>query len=635
MARIFLSYDHEDAALARPLAAALEKSGHAVWYDRHIQGGAQYSQKIEKALNDSDAVIVLWSQHSVDSAWVRDEAAEGRDRNKLIPLSVNGTNPPMGFRQFQTIDLGRWQGRGRVPRYADILDAIDCHDVTEDEPEVAPPVRRGMHSAPVEKSKPAWLLSMIAVLLMAGAGFAAWKFFGSSSLPVVEIAAADSTPRSQAMASDLFVKLGSLAQIGEGKWKLVDGKSREGKSDILFRTSATMVDGHPNASVVLLDGADNTLLWSREFGAPGERESAVKQQAALTTGRVLGCALESREDGGLRKDVIKIFLNACANLAEVGWDKANVLASLRQVVAANPKFAAGWSHLLSAESDAVSLDEANAQSNTLAQFTQDIETAKKLDPNLAEVILAELSLVKPPPIKPIKEKIDQALAMNPGHARVLSFRSGFLALVGRVSAAAEDARRAVEADPLSPEQRYAFILALAYAGNVDEAWKELARAKQDFPDAKTIEQAETSLNLRYGDFEKAMAVQLAFPVARPYIEMRRNPSQATVERFETIIPSEGMVVPQLIFGLSAFTEIGRVDKAYELLTKPGAPALPTGQAYFFFRSYMAPFRADPRFMPLMKKLGLVDYWKESDEWPDFCNRADKPYDCRAEAAKLG
>ena len=112
MASVFLSYDREDAAMATTVARALEKAGHKVWWDRHIRGGSQYSKEIEQALAEADAVVVLWSEQSVDSAWVRDEAANGRDRGVLVPISIDGFEPPLGFRQYQTIDLAR----GRLGR---------------------------------------------------------------------------------------------------------------------------------------------------------------------------------------------------------------------------------------------------------------------------------------------------------------------------------------------------------------------------------------------------------------------------------------------------------------------------------------------------------------------------------------
>src|SRR5215213_9360185 len=101
MAGVFLSYDRDDAAKARSIALALEKAGHSVWWDWHIKGGAQYSKEIEQALKRAEAVVVLWSQRSVDSAWVRDEAAAGRDTGRLVPVKLDESEPPLGFRQYQ------------------------------------------------------------------------------------------------------------------------------------------------------------------------------------------------------------------------------------------------------------------------------------------------------------------------------------------------------------------------------------------------------------------------------------------------------------------------------------------------------------------------------------------------------
>jgi hypothetical protein len=39
-------------------------------------------------------------------------------------------------------------------------------------------------------------------------------------------------------------------------------------------------------------------------------------------------------------------------------------------------------------------------------------------------------------------------------------------------------------------------------------------------------------------------------------------------------------------------------------------------------------------MKLAARAGLVDYWKTSGHWPDFCSMPDLPYDCRKEAARL-
>ena len=105
-----LSYSRKDEAKARRFTDWLEREGHDVWRDEEdIGGGASFSLEIERALKGSEAVLVLWSADSVQSAWVRDEAGYGRDAGKLIPF-LDGTEPPLGFRQFQSISLSRWKG---------------------------------------------------------------------------------------------------------------------------------------------------------------------------------------------------------------------------------------------------------------------------------------------------------------------------------------------------------------------------------------------------------------------------------------------------------------------------------------------------------------------------------------------
>ena len=108
---LFLSYSRDDEPKARRLASCLQSLGYAVWWDALIEGGATYARKISVALDEADVVIVLWSAHSIESDWVRDEAAQGRDRRRLVPLSLDGSPPPLGFRQYQVIDLSRWHGR--------------------------------------------------------------------------------------------------------------------------------------------------------------------------------------------------------------------------------------------------------------------------------------------------------------------------------------------------------------------------------------------------------------------------------------------------------------------------------------------------------------------------------------------
>jgi hypothetical protein len=59
-----------------------------------------------------------------------------------------------------------------------------------------------------------------------------------------------------------------------------------------------------------------------------------------------------------------------------------------------------------------------------------------------------------------------------------------------------------------------------------------------------------------------------------------------------------------------------------------------GLYYALFNTQAVAIRRDPRFMQLAQRLGLLDYWRTTGHWPDFCSEPGLPYDCKALAAKL-
>ena len=120
MGRVFLSYSRDDAEAAQMLAEAIADAGHEVWWDRHLHGGARFASEIDRALQDAEAVVVLWSKSAILSSWVQDEAVEGRDSGRLVPVTLDGSKPPLGFRQFQCVDLSG----GFHLRLPDLVQAI-------------------------------------------------------------------------------------------------------------------------------------------------------------------------------------------------------------------------------------------------------------------------------------------------------------------------------------------------------------------------------------------------------------------------------------------------------------------------------------------------------------------------------
>lgn len=61
-------------------------------------------------MDEALCVVVLWSQKSVDSDWVRNEAQDGRDRELLVPVIIDDVKLPLEFRRIQTANLVAWPG---------------------------------------------------------------------------------------------------------------------------------------------------------------------------------------------------------------------------------------------------------------------------------------------------------------------------------------------------------------------------------------------------------------------------------------------------------------------------------------------------------------------------------------------
>lgn len=126
MADVFISYAREDGARAEQIARALGAMGLDVFWDTEIPPGKTWADYIEEKLSQSKAMIVLWSAHSTNSQWVREEARMGRDSGKLIPAMLDGTPAPFGFGEVQAANLSAWNGAANHPDFVRFANAVDA-----------------------------------------------------------------------------------------------------------------------------------------------------------------------------------------------------------------------------------------------------------------------------------------------------------------------------------------------------------------------------------------------------------------------------------------------------------------------------------------------------------------------------
>jgi hypothetical protein len=161
MADVFISYSSDERALADALAHDLEARGYDVWWDTDLVGGASFRKQIATKLAEARSVIVIWSEKSVGSPWVLDEADQAAADEKLIPVlerKFDAKALPLGHRQRQAYPL---EDRERI------LGALTAMGVRPSEQRTSPaPVN------PAQAKKPFGLIAAIGVgvILLIGAG---------------------------------------------------------------------------------------------------------------------------------------------------------------------------------------------------------------------------------------------------------------------------------------------------------------------------------------------------------------------------------------------------------------------------------------------------------------------------------
>lgn len=135
MSGIFLSYAREDLSRVTPLVDFLLSKGLDVWWDRFIQPGENFEESIDDQILQAKCVIVVWSQTSINSRWVKNEALEGLDRGILVPVQLDQVRIPVAFKQTQAANFTQWPDSVEEAEIQTFLNAIHEKLQKEEQPD--------------------------------------------------------------------------------------------------------------------------------------------------------------------------------------------------------------------------------------------------------------------------------------------------------------------------------------------------------------------------------------------------------------------------------------------------------------------------------------------------------------------
>ncbi len=651
MAKVFLSYSRADLARIERLADALGRRGQDLWWDRNLAGGAEFDRAIEKALQECEVVVVAWSQEACSSSWVRDEAAEGRDSGRLVPLTLDGTLPPLGFRQFHTIDLSAWKGGVKAREFVALEQAIAAtalvHGAPREAvggpgataPKVSPTDGRwsGLRLRPV-----AVVVAIAALLLFVGAGW--WWGTGVAKPEPMTVQLADFTRLGNDVPDTLPAAYKEELRDALGSENAVVVKDRGGNFDLrgVVRRNADQY----LYSIELKDIRDGTMLWTASREIPitlGERSA---KSMAIMNSWVIRCALSRalEHPRQLPSRALSYFLHFCESWmwGDEGGPQRTLDVALK-LVEEVPDFARGWSAVAVAAATFAKLgpDSKRAQSAALADRAA--RRALKLDPKNGEAYLALAELLPDRAWRKREEFYRRSVA---GHQSDCGceqeYVANFMMDTGRIGEAVAEYGRARDLESTSASGMRGLARAYLYQRDAARAEPLIMEQESLFPFRPALIDLRISRSMWTGNWAEAAAIadkdikdrRLGAALAAAFVALgTREPGQIS-RAGEAIEALRSLTLSGEVLRAQTLIALGRKSSALAAIESI-ALAKGGNTTRVLFDPLVLTLANEPAYNRLLDRVGLIRYWRETGSRPDLCNAPQHPGFCGSLARQAG
>jgi TolB-like protein/Tfp pilus assembly protein PilF len=626
---LFLSYSRADERRARKLAAVLQAQGYEVWWDGLIEGGATYAQSIATALDMADAIIVLWSAHSIESDWVRDEASRGRERHRLIPLSLDGCAPPLGFGQYQVINLAHWHGRANSPE----ISAIERAIATVTQQAVSP---SGRHTETTRRGLLAGGAAAAGLAVAGGGAWFAWDrgLFGNGAETPLSIAvlpfrnlSGDAAQNyfSDGLTDEIRVALTRISALNvlagtssaTASEQDSDPRAIARALDVGYLLGGSIQRSGDEVRIAtdLTDGRTGFSRWSQSFDRKLTDIFAVQSDIARTVAQAMSVQVATSDPAPGGTGSVEAYEDYLRGRALYGLAKDEAtdraaLADFDAAIAADPKFA--LARAARSRSLASLAGEYAKASELKPMYDQAIAEARRaidLAPNLPEAHLAmaydlfagRLDIAAARPF------YDRAYALGRGNAEVALLFALYCSRAGRAAEATAAVSRAVALDPLNP-RAFRAQGSVAYAARrYADALPPLRHALQLNPKMTFAHSLAGSALLGLGRVEEARKEFAAEPGEEfrqsglAIAEHRLGNDGAAKQAFAELVSKVGDSA--LYQQAQVLAQWGRTDDALATLVRARGVG-DSGLTYAATDQLLDPLRKDPRFIRFVNDLHL-------------------------------
>ena len=642
----FLSYARSDREQVARLAAALEAAGIDVWWDTLIEGGAEFAKSIESSLEKCTAVVVCWSRSSVTSDWVLDEGGRGRDLRKLVPVSLDGTEPPIGFRQYHAIDLSRWNGEPAAAEVAAVKRGIAAANRRASDPQAHPHPHAHAHrpARHARISRRRLLATAAGVAGASAAGIATWRFGpfrgGSSGvtsvavLPFVNLSgSADQEYFSDGLSEELRATLARnaalrvMAQASSRQFRdrTADAVTIAARLGVDFLLDGSVRRSADNVRVTadIIDGSTGFSRWSEIFERALSDIFAVQSEISSTVAHALitrfgpevgsaGNVIATTAGGTNVVAAYDAYLRGRA-LYDLSADEASERAALAQfdaAIAADPGYAAA--HAARARSLTAIANQYGEVGELAALYDAAIVSAQQavaIAPDFADAhsTLGFIRFQGRLDARAARAPFERSRELGEGESTVLARYAQYSARCGRHREASAAMQRALRLDQLNPLIHRAAGSIEYAARNWEASIPPVRKALAMNPKLSRAHAAIGDALMMLGRHDEARTEYLAEPVedfrlaGLALLDMRASRKADAEKAFDQLVTGHGDRV--LYQQAQVLAQWGRRAEAIEKLER----ALAFGDAGLIYARndpFLDPLRKEARFAKLLNRLGF-------------------------------
>lgn len=629
---VFLSYARADRKRVEPIAQALRDAGIDLWWDALIEGGEAFARKIEERLARADAVVAIWSNASVASDWVRDEAGQGRDSHKLVPISLDGTDPPLGFRQYHAIDFSAWRGDAAAPEFVALLRAVAAPGERSDQ-SFAPRTSPGGVS---RRRMLAFGGASLAAVLATGAivwrtgllGRAAHATANSVAVIPFETLGGDMSQAyfSEGLAEEIRATLARddalqvAAPTSSNKFRGLSEDARiiAQKLGVAFLLEGSVQRAADMVRVTaeLIDAATGLSHWSQTFDRKLSDVFAVQSEIAATVADDLASRVGTRPKTSGGTDNVaayEAFLQG-RTLFQADKDESTdrgALAQYDSAVTLDPDYAAAFAARSRVKAAIASTyakpDELRALYDAAIA---DARRAVALAPDLpqAQLALAYALYTGKLDVEGARAPFDRAYALGGGDADTAVSYAFYCSRTGRPALAIEAVERATRLDRLNPR-------AFRAAASVQIAARHYDAAVQAADEGLRLDPALSYANgykgvalFLLGRLTEARAAFLAEPrdpgklPGLAIVERKLGHDAAAEAAMRSLIDSLGDSA--IYQQAEVLAQWGQADRAFGALQRAETVG-DSGLMWSATDPLLDPLHRDPRFQPLLRRLHLA------------------------------